>query len=197
MSQRLQRQISEVQESWELQQQNQTASLDDQDKYSRKRNSLVILDTMQRGGRMSKSRREFLTEISMGLLSVSAGIQVQEQKPANPPPGAPPAFGTAQPVGPEVSPGTFAEAEKLVRVEMAASNRDEAAGNWRKSMAPLYERRTGPRKVSLQRELSPATVWDPVLPGAKAGPKRDRFIHSKKEAEGLPSKDEDIAFASV
>ena len=143
---------------------------------------------------MSKSRREFLTQMSIGLFGVSAGFQVQEQKPL---PGAPPAFGTSSPVGPEVSPGTFAEAEKLVRVEMTASNRDEAAGNWRKSMAALYERRTGPRKVSLQRELSPATVWDPVLPGAKAGPKRDRFIHSKKEAEGLPSKDEDIAFASV
>ena len=87
---------------------------------------------------MSKSRREFLTEISMGLLSVSAGIQVQEQKPANPPPGAPPAFGTAQPVGPEVSPGTFAEAEKLVRVEMAASERAErqqvtGANPWQRS----------------------------------------------------------------
>ena len=118
---------------------------------------------------MSKSRREFLTQMSIGLFGVSAGFQVQEQKPL---PGAPPAFGTSSPVGPEVSPGTFAEAEKLVRVEMTASNRDEAAGNWRKSMAALYERRTGPRKVSLQRELSPATVWDPVLPGAKAGPKR-------------------------
>jgi Asp-tRNA(Asn)/Glu-tRNA(Gln) amidotransferase A subunit family amidase len=146
---------------------------------------------------MSKSRREFLTEISMGLLSVSAAFQVQEQKPANPLPGAPPAFGTAQPVGPEVSPGTFAEAEKLVRVEMAASERAKAASNWRKSLAALYERRTGPRKVSLQPEVSPATRWDPVLPGMKAGPERDRFIRSKREGEGLPSRDEDIAFASV
>jgi Asp-tRNA(Asn)/Glu-tRNA(Gln) amidotransferase A subunit family amidase len=31
----------------------------------------------------------------------------------------------------------------------------------------------------------------------KAGPERDRFIRSKREGEGLPSRDEDIAFASV
>ena len=146
---------------------------------------------------MSRSRREFLSELSVGLLSLSAGFQVQEQKPPNPPPGAPPAFGTARPVGPEISPGTFAEAEKLVRVEMTASERAEAAGNWRKSMAALYERRTGPRKVSLQPGLSPATRWDPVLPGMRAIPGRDRFIRSKRDPGGLPSRDEDIAFAPV
>jgi Asp-tRNA(Asn)/Glu-tRNA(Gln) amidotransferase A subunit family amidase len=146
---------------------------------------------------MSKSRREFLSEISVGLLNVSIGFQVQEQNPASPPPATPPAFGTAQPVGPEVSSETFAEAEKLVRVEMTASERAEAAGNWRKSMAALYERRTGPRKVALRPGLSPATRWDPVLPGMKAIPERDRFIRSKSDPEELPSKDEDIAFAPV
>jgi Amidase len=146
---------------------------------------------------MSKSRRDFLTDISMGLLSVATVFQIQEQNPAKLPPGAPPAFGTSPPVGPEVSSETFTEAEKLVRVEMTASERAEAAGNWRNSMASLYERRTGPRKVSLQPELSPATRWDPVLPGMKAGPERDQFIRSKTDRGGLPSKDEDIAFAAI
>ena len=108
---------------------------------------------------MSKSRREFLTDTSMGLLGVAAVFQTQEQKPApnpstNLPAGAPPAFGTAPAVGPEVSPATFAEAEKLVRVEMTAADRAQAAGNWRKSMAALYERRTGPRKVALESNRS-------------------------------------------
>jgi Asp-tRNA(Asn)/Glu-tRNA(Gln) amidotransferase A subunit family amidase len=150
---------------------------------------------------MSKSRREFLTDTSMGLLGVAAVLQAQdqkpEQKPAAPPPGAPPAFGTSPAVGPEVSPGTFAEAEKLVQVEMTPAERAQAAGNWRNSMAALYERRTGPRKISLEPALSPATRWDPVLPGMKAGPERDRFVRSKTDPGPLPTKDEDIAFASV
>jgi hypothetical protein len=53
-------------------------------------------------------------------------------------------------VGPEVSPSTFAEAEKLVQVENTAAHRAEAADSWRASMAPLYERRTGPHKVALE-----------------------------------------------
>jgi Asp-tRNA(Asn)/Glu-tRNA(Gln) amidotransferase A subunit family amidase len=146
---------------------------------------------------MSKSRREFLSDTSMGVLGMAAAFQAPEQTPANPPPGAPPAFGTSPAVGPEVSPETFAEAEKLVQVQMTSADRAEAAGNWRNSIAALYERRTGPRKVSLDPGLSPGTRWDPVLPGMKAGPDRNRFIRSKADAGPLPSKDADVAFASV
>jgi len=133
----------------------------------------------------------------MGVLGMAAVFQTPQQESANPPPGAPPAFGTSPAVGPEVSPGTFVEAEKLVQVEMTSAERGEAAGNWRNSMAALYERRTGPRKVSLEPGLPPGTRWDPVLPGMKARPERDRFIRSKADPGRLPSKDEDIAFASV
>ncbi len=146
---------------------------------------------------MSKSRREFLTDTFLGVSGMAVVFQGSQQEPANPPPGAPPAFGTSPAVGPEVSPGTFTEAEKLVQVQMTTAERTEAAGNWRNSMAALYERRTGPRKVSLEPGLSPGTRWDPVLPGMKAGPERDRFIRSKGAPGQLPSKDEDIAFASV
>jgi Asp-tRNA(Asn)/Glu-tRNA(Gln) amidotransferase A subunit family amidase len=145
---------------------------------------------------MAKSRREFLTDTSMGLLGVVAVGQLQDQK-SDLPPGAPPAFGTAPPVGPEVSPPTFAEAEKLVQVENTASHRAEAAGSWRESMAPLYERRTGPHKVELESSLAPYSRWDPVLPGQKAGPGHDRFIRSEIDSGPLPASDEDIAFASV
>src|SRR5215475_932560 len=67
---------------------------------------------------MSASRRDFLAQSTLGLLSVAVSAQAQTPQAQEPTPGAPPAFGTAPPVGPEVSPGTFAEAEKLVRVEM-------------------------------------------------------------------------------
>src|SRR5271163_1515715 len=155
---------------------------------------------------MAKSRREFLTDASVGLLGAAAGLQAQGQKPvtaqsatpaAGEQPGTPSAFGTAPPVGPEVSPGTFEEAEKLVRVEMTAADRAQAAGNWRNSMAALYERRTGPKKVALESTLSPASRWDPVLPGMKAGPERNQFVRSKNDPGPVPARDEDIAFASV
>jgi hypothetical protein len=45
-----------------------------------------------------------------------------------------------------VTAATFADAEKLMRVQMSPEQRTQAAGNWRDSMAPLYERRAGPRR---------------------------------------------------
>ena len=64
-------------------------------------------------------------------------------------PGEPSAFGTAAPVGPAVSIGTFTEAEKLVQVQLTEAERTQAAATWASDMAPLYERRTGPRKIVL------------------------------------------------
>jgi Asp-tRNA(Asn)/Glu-tRNA(Gln) amidotransferase A subunit family amidase len=146
---------------------------------------------------MSKSRREFLTHTSLGLLGTVVASRADAQQPTDLPPGAPPAFGTAPPVGPEVSAETFAQAEKLVEVELSAAERAEAAGNWRNSMAPLYERRTGPRKVAMETGVQPWSRWDPVLPGAVALPPRNEFLRSKSNARPLPSKDEDIAFSPV
>src|ERR1700681_537077 len=104
---------------------------------------------------MSKSRRQFLTRASVGVVATAAGCRKGAQQPAAPPPGAPPAFGTAPEVGPPVSPSTFAEAEKLMQVQLSAAEREAAAGNWRKTMAPVYERRTGPHKLSLDPALAP------------------------------------------
>src|SRR5690349_20990666 len=98
------------------------------------------------------------------------------QNPAEQQPGQPPTFGTGPAVGPEVSPSTFAEAEKLVQVDLNSSERELAAGSWRQNLASLYERRTGPRKVALEATVVPATQWNPVLPGQKAGPERERFV---------------------
>ncbi|GAC1437812.1 MAG: amidase [Terriglobales bacterium] len=146
---------------------------------------------------MAKSRRQFLTQGSIGLLGAAAALRAHAQNPADLPPGAPPAFGTSPAVGPEVSPTTFAEAEKLVQVELNSSEREMAANSWRTTMAALYERRTGPRKLSLEPQLAPATQWNPALPGQKIGPEVNRFIRSKGDVAVLPSKDEDIAFAPL
>jgi Asp-tRNA(Asn)/Glu-tRNA(Gln) amidotransferase A subunit family amidase len=156
---------------------------------------------------MPKSRRHFLATTSLGLLGAAAALDTQAQNPAgqNPTaqnpndqtPGTPPAFGTGPLVGPEVSPTTFAEAEKLVQIELNESERSVAAASWRANLASLYERRTGPRKIALEPALSPATLWNPMLPGMKSSPERDQFIRSKSDPGPLPSKPEDIAFAPV
>jgi Asp-tRNA(Asn)/Glu-tRNA(Gln) amidotransferase A subunit family amidase len=141
----------------------------------------------------------------MSALAAAISSQSQAQAPVNQlpngqsaTPGAPTAFGTAPPVGPEVSTATFAEAEKLMQAELAAKDRAQAALNWREQMAPLYERRTGPRKMEFEATLAPATQWTPTLPGTLAAVAKDQaFIRSADAHAPLPSADEDIAFAPV
>jgi Asp-tRNA(Asn)/Glu-tRNA(Gln) amidotransferase A subunit family amidase len=112
-------------------------------------------------------------------------------------PGAPTAFGTSPAFGPEVAPATFEVAEKLVEVTLTERERAEAAGNWRNSVAPVYERRVGPRKLAIESGIAPWSRWDPILPGTKAGPAENRFVRSAASERPLPERDEDIAFATV
>jgi Asp-tRNA(Asn)/Glu-tRNA(Gln) amidotransferase A subunit family amidase len=51
--------------------------------------------------------------------------------------------------------------------------------------------------VALEATLAPASRWNPVLPGLKAGPERDRFVRSNADPGPVPARDEDIAFASL
>jgi Asp-tRNA(Asn)/Glu-tRNA(Gln) amidotransferase A subunit family amidase len=136
-------------------------------------------------------RRQFLINAPLGLLAAT-GAFAQDQ----PPPGAPPTFGATPAVGPEVSPATFAEAEKLMQVRMTPAQRDMAAANWRISLASTMERRTGPHKVALEAELAPATVWHPATVG-RAVAERGHFVRSRADAAPLPARDEDIAYAPV
>jgi Asp-tRNA(Asn)/Glu-tRNA(Gln) amidotransferase A subunit family amidase len=146
---------------------------------------------------MSKSRREFLTITSLGTLGMAAAYRLQAQNPAELPPGAPPAYGAGPPIGPEVSVTTFAEAEKLVQFPLTDSERAMAAASWRRTLAAVYERRNGPKKMALEDTISPATRWDPLLPGLHASAQRDRFVRSSAAATPLPTKEADIAFAPV
>jgi len=148
---------------------------------------------------MSESRRDFLAAASIGLLGAAVGLRDAEieQEPGGLPAGAPPAFGAGPAVGPEVSSATFAEAEKLVQVEMAAADRAMASASWRQTMAALYERRTGPRKVALETTLAPYSQWNPVLAGRSAMPANNRFVRSNADPGLLPSRDDEIAYAPV
>src|SRR5712672_829017 len=159
---------------------------------------------MLRGGFMSKSRRQFLTRTSLGLVAAAvapvmpaADVNVDSQQPTQPPPGAPPAFGTGPAVGPEVSPATFAEAEKLEQVQLTGAERTVAAESWRVNLASVYERRTGPRKVELDPNVAPWSRYVSALPGQRVGPQRDQFVRSKSDPGPLPTNDADIAFAPV
>ncbi len=154
---------------------------------------------------MSKSRRHFLTQTSLGLLgaavasNTSAPLHAHEpvQEPTQLPPGAPPAFGTGPAVGPEVSPATFAEAEKLVQINLSTADRALAAASWRVNLASVYERRIGPRNIALEPSLAPFSSYHSVLPGQPSGPQRDQFIRTKSDPGPLPSNDNDIAFSPV
>jgi Asp-tRNA(Asn)/Glu-tRNA(Gln) amidotransferase A subunit family amidase len=155
---------------------------------------------------MAKSRRDFLKQGSLTVAgaALACGKKQPPQRQPQPAaasgapatPGAPPAFATAPPVGPEVTSATFTEAEKLVQIELTPAEKNEAAQSWRQAMAPLYERRVGPRKVALEPGIAPWSRVEAAQFG-HAGPEHDRFIRSKYELIPLPEKDEDIAYAPV
>jgi Asp-tRNA(Asn)/Glu-tRNA(Gln) amidotransferase A subunit family amidase len=154
---------------------------------------------------MGRSRRDFLTQGSLGIFGAAAlggdllassvtGDEVSEQEPT---PGAPPAFGTGPAVGPPVTAASFAAAEKLVQFELTEAQRKMAADSWRVNLAAVYERRTGPRKVALGASAAPWSRYSAVLPGHKVGPAREQFVRSKNDPGPLPTDDADIAYAPV
>ena len=145
---------------------------------------------------MRPSRRRFLLGTSVALFGTTVKA-ARAQTPTELPPGSPPAFGTGPQVGPEVSTTTFAEAEKLVQIELKSEERQLASSSWRSNMAALYERRTGPRRVALESGLAPALRWDPVLVGGTPASGGARFLRSHLDPGTLPSNDNDIAFQPV
>ena len=154
------------------------------------------------------TRRQFLIAAPLGVLGVSAACSgppapdkpLASAAPATTP-GAPPTFGTGPTSGPPVTSATFAEAEKLAQVSMTEAERSLAAGSWRRSMAPLLERRVGPRKVALDAQVQPATGWNPsVIPATMTStpaPARDVFVRTDDDRTSLPASDTDIAYAPV
>ena len=146
---------------------------------------------------MPNSRRQFLAKTSLGLLGAAVAATSEAQEPSQLPPGAPSAFGTGPAVGPEVSPNTFAEAEKLVRVQLTPAERAQAANSWRVDMAALLEPRTGPRSVAIESTVAPFSRYESVLSGQRPAAVRDRFVRTNSDPGPLPSNDKDIAYAPV
>src|SRR3989441_12873423 len=69
---------------------------------------------------LMNTRRQFLIRAPLGVLVVAAACRksppTNSQTPTTP--GAPPTFGTGTGSGPEVTPATVAEAERLMQVTM-------------------------------------------------------------------------------
>jgi len=105
--------------------------------------------------------------------------------------------GSAAPVGPVVDAETFAAAQKLVQVELTSAERAQAAENWRSTMATLYERRSGPRKLALGPQLAPYSTWNPLLPGHAQLPLRPRFVRSTRAAGSPPPDQAAIALSPL
>jgi Asp-tRNA(Asn)/Glu-tRNA(Gln) amidotransferase A subunit family amidase len=148
------------------------------------------------------TRRQFLITAQMGLIAATTACRGQAPSssaatPSSTTPGAPPTFGALPEVGPEVTPATFSEAEKLMQVSMRPVDREMAAASWRRSMAAMLERRTGPRKVAIGPGVAPATRWNPAIPGVKMESDTDRFVGAPGLAGSLPASDADIAFAPL
>ena len=150
-----------------------------------------------------KTRREFVAGAGLTVAGAAVALgqvgtaqTVTQDQTATP--GAPPAFGTAPAVGPEVTLETFAEAEKLVQASLTAKDRAQAAGNWRQSMAAVYERRVGPRKVAIPDSVAPYSMGNPLLgksPRSSGGIPGGML--PKVEVGPLPGSDAEIAFAPV
>ena len=160
---------------------------------------------------MAKTRREFLTETALSITAGVIGLDAARADPQNgqktpagtqdpsqqQPAGAPPAFGTAAGIGPQVAPATFSEAEKLVQIRLSETEIAQAAKSWRGNMSALYERRTGPKKAELGPTVAPFSHVVSLLPGQKVTVTKNRFVPSQTDPGPLPQKDEDIAFAPV
>ena len=154
------------------------------------------------------SRRQFLSRSALGLAGLAVGGRAAvaaDKKPADMATAvdatAPPAFGTAPPVGPvghagHLRRGGEAGAGRRCRQRSARRRRRIGACRWRRCSSGAL----GPRKLALGDDDVPATVWNPAAAvGAKvpAPGKGERFVRSRGAAPPLPARDEDIAFAPL
>ncbi len=153
---------------------------------------------------MEPSRRHFLVTGTLASLGVHAFGQASPQasQTANPgAAGAVPTMGVLPAAGPEVTAQDFKAAETLMQVQLTSAQREEAASNWRTSMAPLAERRTGSHTLSLGDTDVPATTWNPTLRHPATTPSPAAMEEAqpvfRTVSVALPKEEAAIAFAPV
>ena len=141
---------------------------------------------------MQNSRRLFLA----ALAATTAACRRQEQAVLQRDPRRAASLRHLAAVGPEVSTDTFAEAEKLVQFPLSPDRppgRRQLAPQSRLPLrAPHRPPQTRPRSP-----VSPATVWNPTLPGRPPRPPAIDSSAPNATAVPLPTTDAAIAFAPV
>ena len=96
------------------------------------------------------------------------------------------------PESPEVTTHTIAETEKIQRLNFTKVEREEIVAGMPAHWAAIDSIRAQPR----DRELQPALIFDPRLPGVDYPAQQNSVKLAAKEIP-LPAADADIAFASV
>ena len=116
----------------------------------------------------TKSRRQFLSETTLTLLATATSFAEAQNPPASQTPGMPPAFGTAPAAGPKSHRADFVEPKSCPAPLTKPT--EQAACNWRNAMAPLYERRIGPRKLAIPPTFALLHQSTPCCPANPTAP---------------------------
>jgi Asp-tRNA(Asn)/Glu-tRNA(Gln) amidotransferase A subunit family amidase len=110
------------------------------------------------------------------------------------PPALPlPLTGSTDPAQSDITTDTIREAEKLAGVEYTPAEREQLVKSIGAQVAAVKSIRDLPRP----RELQPALIFDPRLPGVSYPPQGNRVVLGKNPIQPLPKNDADIAFAPV
>lgn len=134
-----------------------------------------------------QNRRAFVTQ-SVGLAAVVAGIG---GKSSVVPGAVTRAEGGLQAA--EITEETIAEAEKLSALDLTVPQRRALVATSKAQVRNIQALRGVPKP----RELQPALIFDPRLPGHVYPPQQNRVRLAPQARESLPSNDADIAYASV
>ena len=129
---------------------------------------------------MSGSRRDFLAQSTLGLLGVAVAARAPDAAVhRNRHPALRRRSVRLRRWGRRCSAATFAEAEKLVQVEMTPAGSRRGGGELADADgSAVHERRTGPKKLAIGEDVAPATLWNPMLPGLKSYPAANVFVRS-------------------
>ena len=143
---------------------------------------------------MSASRREFLTLSTLSLLSAAA---LGQNPPVSTTPGAPPAFGTAPPFGPEVTAADFDRRRQAG--ELGDDGRRAGAGSGELADVDGLDLRApdGSAQGGVGGDVPPATLWNPCCTGSPVGRRRWRIRRIRQTRGRCRQDDESIAFAPV
>jgi Asp-tRNA(Asn)/Glu-tRNA(Gln) amidotransferase A subunit family amidase len=86
---------------------------------------------------------------------------------------------------------------ELLQVPFTEDDLRQAARDWGAAIAPLLERRTGPRAIDLEPELAPWSTWKAAPQVGQSAACAGTFVASGIDPGPLPASEADIAFAPI